>query len=145
MLGCSIWFCGWVVVLRATVYGADGAVRLGTIRTVHTTYSAALKTTTHPQTRCTKPYAATQHLSGHKRNLQLWTAIQYAFHARRIMIQLSVDSAHCHYLNVGFSCLVCVGCRMLWRHCMSVFVKYFVSSFCLTVFEQARSINTNWS
>jgi len=35
------------------VYGADGAVH-GTIRTVHTTYSAALKTTTHPKTRYTK-------------------------------------------------------------------------------------------
>jgi len=43
------------------VYGADGAVH-GTIRTVHMTYSTALKTTTHPKTRCIKPYAATQHL-----------------------------------------------------------------------------------
>ena len=43
------------------VYGADGAVHC-TIRTVHTTYAAALKTTTHPKTRCRKPYAATQHL-----------------------------------------------------------------------------------
>jgi len=34
----------------------------GAIRTVHTTYAAALKTTTHPETRCRKPYAATQHL-----------------------------------------------------------------------------------
>jgi len=34
----------------------------GTIRTVHTTYAAAFKTTTHPKTRCRKPYAATQHL-----------------------------------------------------------------------------------
>jgi len=40
------------------VYGADGAVD----RTVHTTYAAALKTTTHPKTWCRKPYAATQHL-----------------------------------------------------------------------------------
>ena len=32
-----------------------------TIRTVHTTHMAALKTTTHPKTRCRKPYAATQH------------------------------------------------------------------------------------
>jgi len=32
------------------------------IRTVHTTYAAALKTTTHPKTRCRKPYAATQYL-----------------------------------------------------------------------------------
>ena len=29
---------------------------------IHTTYAAALKTTTHPKTRCRKPYAATQHL-----------------------------------------------------------------------------------
>jgi len=44
------------------VYGADGAVN-STIRTVHTTYAAALKTTTiHPKTRCRKPYAATQHI-----------------------------------------------------------------------------------
>jgi len=43
------------------VYGADGA-RHGTIRTVKSTYAAALKTTTHPKTRCRKPYAATQHL-----------------------------------------------------------------------------------
>jgi len=34
----------------------------GTICTVHTNYAAALKTTTHPKTRCRKPYAATQHL-----------------------------------------------------------------------------------
>jgi len=37
------------------VYGADGAVD------GHTTHTAALKTTTHPKTRCRKPYAATQH------------------------------------------------------------------------------------
>jgi len=43
------------------VYGADGAVH-GTIRTIHTTYTAALKTTTHPKTQRRKPYAATQHL-----------------------------------------------------------------------------------
>ena len=41
--------------------GAHVAVR-GNMRTAHTTYAAALKTTTHPKTRCTKPYAATQHL-----------------------------------------------------------------------------------
>jgi len=34
----------------------------GTICTVHMTHSAALNTTTHPKTRCRKPYAATQHL-----------------------------------------------------------------------------------
>jgi len=33
----------------------------GTIRTVHTTHAAALKTTTHPKTRCRKSYAAAQH------------------------------------------------------------------------------------
>jgi len=42
-----------------SLYGADGA---STIRTVHTTYAAALKPTTLPKTRCRKPYAATQHL-----------------------------------------------------------------------------------
>jgi len=34
----------------------------GTIQTVHTTYAAALKITTHPKTRFRKSYAATQHL-----------------------------------------------------------------------------------
>jgi hypothetical protein len=34
----------------------------GTNHTVNTTYEAALKTTTHPETRCRKPYAPTQHL-----------------------------------------------------------------------------------
>jgi len=43
------------------VYDADGVVQ-STIRTVHTTYAAAFKTTTHQKTRCIKPYAATQHL-----------------------------------------------------------------------------------
>jgi len=69
MLSCSIWFSApsfWMgggfesrCVVR--VYGADGAVRR-TIHTVHMTHAAALKTTTHPETRCRKPYAATQHL-----------------------------------------------------------------------------------
>jgi len=36
------------------VYGVHG-----TIQTVHTTYAVALRTTTHLQTRCRKPYAAT--------------------------------------------------------------------------------------
>jgi len=39
-----------------------GAASHGTIRTGHTTYAAALKTTTHPKTRYRKPYAATKHL-----------------------------------------------------------------------------------
>jgi len=68
MLSCSIWFSApsfWMgggLESRCVgrVYGADGAVR--PIRTVNTTYAAALKNTTHPKTRCTKPYAATQHL-----------------------------------------------------------------------------------
>ena len=34
----------------------------GNIRTAHTTYAAALKTTIHPNPRCRKPYAETQHL-----------------------------------------------------------------------------------
>jgi len=65
MLSCSIWFSapsfwmGGSLVSRCVgrVYGADG-----TIRTVHMTYAAALKTTTHPKNRCRKPYAATQNL-----------------------------------------------------------------------------------
>jgi len=52
MLSCSIWFSApsfWVgVVLESRcvgrVYGADGAVH-STIRTIHTTYATALKTT----------------------------------------------------------------------------------------------------
>ena len=62
MLSCSIWFSApsfWMGGGR--VYGVDGAVH-GTIRTVHTTHAASLKTTIHPQSRCRKPYAATQHL-----------------------------------------------------------------------------------
>ena len=36
------------------VHGADGAVRRnGIIRTIQTTYAAALRTTTHPKTRKT--------------------------------------------------------------------------------------------
>jgi len=44
-------WCWWC---RATSHG--------TISTIHTAYAAAIKTTTHPKTRCRKPYAATQHL-----------------------------------------------------------------------------------
>ena len=61
-----VWF-GWVVVLRAAAYVVF-TVRMvpceshGTIRIAQTTHAAALKTTTHPKTRCRKPYAATQHL-----------------------------------------------------------------------------------
>jgi len=71
MLSCSIWFSAlsfWMgggLESRCVgrVYGADDAVRLhGTIRTVHTTRAATLKTATHPKTRCRKPCAATQNL-----------------------------------------------------------------------------------
>ena len=69
MLSCSILFSvpslwmGGGLESRCVgrVYGAVGASH-GTIRTVHTTYAAALKTTTHPKTQCRKPYAATQQL-----------------------------------------------------------------------------------
>jgi len=61
MLSCSIWFSapsfwmGGSLENRCVgrVYGADGAVSHGTVRTVHTTYAAVLKTTIHPQTRKT--------------------------------------------------------------------------------------------
>ena len=69
MLSCSIWFYapsfwmggGLESLCVGRVYGADSASH-GTIRTVHTTYAEALKTTTHPKTRCIEPYTATQHL-----------------------------------------------------------------------------------
>ena len=62
MLSCGTWFSApsfWIgggLESRCVglVYGADGAV--------HTTYAAALKTTTHPKTQYRKPYAATQRL-----------------------------------------------------------------------------------
>jgi len=67
MLSCSIWFFApsfWMGggLESRSVGRVYGAVRHGTIRTVNTTYVAALKTTTHLKTRCRKPYAATQHL-----------------------------------------------------------------------------------
>jgi len=62
MLSCGIWFSApsfWMgggLESRCIghLYSADGAV--------HTTYAAALKTTTHPKTQCRKPNATTQHL-----------------------------------------------------------------------------------
>ena len=71
MLSCSVWFSapslwmegGLESRCESRVYSADGAVQShGTIRTINTTYAVALKTTTHPKTRCKKPYTATQHL-----------------------------------------------------------------------------------
>ena len=67
MLSCSIWlsapslWMGGGLESRCVgrVYGADVAVR----RTATSVpYTAALKTTNHPQARCRKPYAAIQHL-----------------------------------------------------------------------------------
>jgi len=67
MLSCTIWFSapsfwmggGLESRYVGRVYGADGARH----RPHHThDLAAALKTTTHPKTRCRKPYAATQHL-----------------------------------------------------------------------------------
>jgi len=47
--------------LKCGVCGKDVAVpSQGNIRIVHTTYTAALKTTTHPKIRCRKPYAPTR-------------------------------------------------------------------------------------
>jgi len=64
------------------VYCADGAVRL-TVRTAHTTYAAALKTTTHPKTRCRKPQAATQHLM-----LLMMDYVPETCRAKNILIKL---------------------------------------------------------
>ena len=66
MLSCSVWFSapsfwkGGGLESRCVgrVYGAMH----GTIRTVHTTYAAALRPTNLLQIRCRKPYAATQTL-----------------------------------------------------------------------------------
>ena len=63
MLSCSIRFSAlsfWKV--GGLERHCIGRVPHGTIRTVHTTHSAALKTTTQPKTRCRKLYAATEHL-----------------------------------------------------------------------------------
>jgi len=66
MLSCSIWFSApsfWMGGgLESRFVGRVYGAVYGTIRTVHTTYAAALKTTTHQKPRCRKPYAATQHL-----------------------------------------------------------------------------------
>ena len=71
MLSCSIWFstpCFWMGgVLESLcvgrVYGADGAVWVAWHHP-HRTHDlrSGSQDTTHPNTRCTKPYAATQHL-----------------------------------------------------------------------------------
>ena len=61
MLSCHIWFSapsfwkggGLESRCIGRVYGADGAMH-DTISTVHTTHAVALKTTTHPKTRCRK-------------------------------------------------------------------------------------------
>jgi len=61
MLSCSIWFSApsfWMGHGHESrsigrVCDADVAA--------HTTYTAALKTITHPKTQCRKPYAAIQH------------------------------------------------------------------------------------
>jgi len=42
------------------VCGVDGAMPHDN-HTAHTTYATALKTSTHPKTRCRKSYVATQH------------------------------------------------------------------------------------
>jgi len=63
MLSCSIWFSGpsfWMgggleSLCVGRVYGADGARN-------HPHRKHDLPNTTHPKTRCGKPYAATQHL-----------------------------------------------------------------------------------
>jgi len=58
---CNIWFSAPSLRMDGglesrcldRVYGADGAVSYGTVRTINTTYVAALKTIIHPQTRKT--------------------------------------------------------------------------------------------
>jgi len=65
MLSCSVWFSApnlWMGGgLESRCVGRVCSAYCA-IHTAHTTHAAALKTTTHPQTRHRKPYAATQHL-----------------------------------------------------------------------------------
>ena len=58
MLSCSIWFSAPRLVCTV----CTARMVPCTIRAVHTSYAAALKTTIHSKTRRRKPYAATQHL-----------------------------------------------------------------------------------
>jgi len=60
----------------------------GTIRTAHTSHAASLKTTTHPKTRCRKPYAATQHLCS-----WWWANIPETCRAKNILISYLVASS----------------------------------------------------
>jgi len=46
----------------ALSFWMGGGLESRCVGTVHTNYAAALKTTTHPKTRCRKPYVATQNL-----------------------------------------------------------------------------------
>ena len=58
MLSCSVWF-------SAPSFWMGGGLEspcVGCVCGAHTTYVAALKTTTRPKTRCRKSYAATQRL-----------------------------------------------------------------------------------
>ena len=62
MLSCSIWFSALSFWMGGALEGrCIGRVCSADV-TAHTTYAAALETTTHPKTQCRKPYAATQHL-----------------------------------------------------------------------------------
>jgi len=62
MLSCSIWFAAPSFWMGGGLESRCLGRVYGAARTVHTTYAAVLRTTTHPKTRCRKPYAATQHL-----------------------------------------------------------------------------------
>ena len=62
MLSCSIWFSAPSLWMGGAFESCCIARVYSTICTVNTIYAATLKTTTHPKTRCRKPYAATQHL-----------------------------------------------------------------------------------
>jgi len=70
------------------VCGADGAVR-SIIRTVHTTYAEALKTPTHPKTRCRKPMAPSAPHTRPTQRLSRPPPIQ-KFGAENHMLQLNI-------------------------------------------------------
>jgi len=67
MLSCSIW-------LSAPSFWMGGGIESRCVGLVYGADGARHPPTTHPKTRCTKPYAATQHLmvltmGGYKRNM----------------------------------------------------------------------------
>jgi hypothetical protein len=86
MLSCNIWFSAPSFWMDSSL--ESRCVGRVCIRTAHTTYAAALKTTTHPKTLCRKPYAATQHLM-----LLMMAYVPETCRAKNTLIKLLVASS----------------------------------------------------